>query len=194
MSNQSYCDLWSSRILLGNISEQELLENVCNEIIANIDFTKPFSDFQENINVFDFGENLQKFRDTVVISAFEAYLQSINLSYNDFDGYWLRSWITGMSSGYYIPYHNHSGASLSAVFYLLVDNSDTSSGGELVFCDPRTNANRGYLGQFKTMFEEKRVKPVTGDYAIFPSFVYHYSTPYSGKIRLAMPVDLYLKN
>jgi hypothetical protein len=192
MINDAINDAWISRITKEKISDQALLASVCSEIMTNVDFSSPFSDFQENVDIFDFGENLQKFKEQVVLKSFENYLNSFDMSLNDFNDVWVRGWITGMRDGYHIAYHNHSGASLSAIFYLLVDDSSDASGGELVLCDPRANANRGYLRQFKKLFADKIYKPMSGEFLVFPSYVYHYSNPYSGKLRLAMPVDLYL--
>jgi len=34
--------------------------------------------------------------------------------------------------------------------------------------------------------------PSSGEYIIFPSYIYHYTLPFSGALRLAVPVDLFL--
>jgi hypothetical protein len=87
--------------------------------------------------------------------------------------------------------HNHSGAQLSAVFYLLNDN--INAGGEIVFHDPRTNANRGYNSDvWGCLFEPMRLKPESNTFFVFPSFLYHQVTEFTGKLRIAIPVDLYV--
>ena len=86
-----------------------------------------------------------------------------------------------------MPKHNHSGSHLSAVFYLLCEEKN---GGNIVLHDPRTNANRGYVDDFQSMFDKVRFTPSSGDVLIFPSFLYHNVETFNGKMRLAMPVDL----
>ena len=86
-----------------------------------------------------------------------------------------------------MPKHNHSGSHLSAVFYLLCEEKN---GGNIVLHDPRTNANRGYIDEFQSMFEKIKFTPSSGDVLIFPSFLYHNVETFNGKMRLAMPVDL----
>jgi hypothetical protein len=89
-----------------------------------------------------------------------------------------------------MPVHNHAGSPISSVFYLM--NEEQQAGGELVLMDPRHNANRGYQEQFKPMFENQYYAPKSGEFTMFPGFVYHHTLPFKGKIRLAMPVDLFL--
>ena len=108
----------------------------------------------------------------------------------DFPDRSLRSWITGTRNGYMIPAHNHSGASVSAVFYLMCE--EDNQGGELVAIDPRTNANRGYKDEFKPLFANLVYTPQSGEYLMFPSYLYHHTNVFTGSLRLAMPVDLFL--
>jgi hypothetical protein len=89
-----------------------------------------------------------------------------------------------------MPLHNHSGSYLSAVFYLLCEEND--KGGEIVLQDPRFNANRGYKEEYNNWFNNEIMTPKTGQFIIFPSFLYHTVKTFYGKIRLAMPVDLIL--
>ena len=86
--------------------------------------------------------------------------------------------------------HNHSGAHLSGVFYIL--SEEQGAGGDLVLHDPRSNANRGYDEHFNPMFARNSVIPETGDFMIFPSFTYHHVNPYFSQMRICVPVDLYL--
>ena len=151
----------------------------------------PQSDFQNHDILADGSAIIQEFKREIVKPMFDTYLkQVIGVGLDNFKEYWFRSWLAGTSSGYKIDPHNHSGASLSAVFYLLCEEMD--SRGELVLMDPRTNANRGYTTSFLPLFASESVLPTTGDVLIFPSFVYHYSIMFEGKLRLAMPVDLFL--
>jgi hypothetical protein len=58
--------------------------------------------------------------------------------------------------------------------------------------DPRANANRGYKDQFKSMFSNETYLPKSGEYLIFPSYLYHHTISFTGNMRIAMPVDLFL--
>jgi hypothetical protein len=69
---------------------------------------------------------------------------------------------------------------------------ENNKGGELILQDPRFNANRGYKEEFNNWFNNETITPKTGQFIIFPSFLYHNVKTFYGKIRLAMPVDLIL--
>ncbi len=128
-----------------------------------------------------------------VYPAFDQYLvDTINRRICDFDGYKFKSWLTGTQGNYHLIMHNHSGSQVSGVFYLLCEES--TLGGELAFSDPRSNANRGYSYSWQKQFDYTRIQPKTGDVYIFPSFLYHLVMPYSGTLRLCVPVDLFLFN
>ncbi len=187
--DKGFNKLWPTEIYLGEI-DKTILDNICQTIFTELNLEKPVSDFQGFDILEDGPEEFQNFRDTVVWPAFSNYLEESGIDINSFPDRKLRSWIAGVYNGYMIPAHNHSGASLSAVFYLLCE--EQNKGGELVLLDSRTNANRGYKDQFKVWFENKIYLPKTGEYLIFPSHVYHHTLPFTGSIRLAMPVDLFL--
>jgi len=67
-------------------------------------------------------------------------------------------------------------------------------GGEIIFTDPRQNANRGYDNCFQEWFKPLKITPTCGDIVVFPSYLYHYVTTYQSNIRIALPVDLFLFN
>lgn len=187
--DKGYNNLWPTSVYLGEI-DSDKLETICQHIFSEMNLEKPVNDFQ-GFDLLEQGSSVfQEFRDNVVWPAFEKYLKDHNINLQEFPDRKLRSWITGVYKGYMIPVHNHSGASLSAVFYLLCGEQD--QGGELVLVDSRTNANRGYKDQFKSWFENKMYLPKSGEFLIFPSHVYHHTIPFTGSIRLAMPVDLFL--
>jgi len=187
--NKGFNKLWPTEIYLGEI-DGDILDQTCQTIFTELNLDKPASDFQGFDILEDGSEQFQKFRDTVVWPAFTRYLKEAGIDIIEFPDRKLRSWIAGVYNGYVIPAHNHSGASVSAVFYLLCEEQDR--GGELVLLDSRVNANRGYKDQFKSWFENKIYLPKSGEYLMFPSYVYHHTLPFTGKIRLAMPVDLFL--
>lgn len=187
--NNGYNDLWPTIAYLGEI-DTGTLESVCQTIFSEIDLEHPVSDFQGFDILQDGSDVLQHFRNYVVWPAFAHYLKHIGIDLQEFPDRRLRSWITGVYKGYMIPAHNHSGASVSAVFYLLCEEQD--KGGELILMDSRVNANRGYKDQFKPLFENHTYLPRTGEFLLFPSHVYHHTVPFNGSMRLAMPVDLFL--
>jgi hypothetical protein len=188
----NYC--WATPILKRKIQDSNLLDKVANYILLNyIDNKKKTHNLNYNLledNFFD------EFKEKEILPVFEEYLKKdldINLKE---ENYFLKSWLTGTAisfeEGRAMPKHNHSDAHLSAIFYILSEEKDL--GGSLVICDPRFNANRGYHVnlKFKKMFDSQRLLPKTGDILVFPSFTYHSVDLYYGKLRLAMPVDLFL--
>ena len=184
-------ELWPTPVLNGKIQNKNILDSLVQSTFLNIDLDNPSSDFQEFDILSDGPKEFVEFRDQIVYPAFENYMSSIGVNINDFDDIRLRSWITGVRNGYMIPIHNHSGASFSGVFYLLCDDIK-EHGGDLILADPRTNANRGYKDQFKSMFANEVYSPKSGEYVIFPSYLYHHTTSYTGFMRLAIAVDLFL--
>jgi hypothetical protein len=191
MLNNGYNKLWPTTVLLDKITNDNLLNNVIQTILQEVNLDVPVSDFQDFDILQDGPNTLQEFRDAVVIPAFKNYLKHHNIDLNEFPNFKLRSWIAGAKDGYMIPLHNHSGAAFSAVFYLMCD--DVGKGGELMLVDPRTNANRGYnIEEYKKEFSQQTYMPSSGEFVIFPGFLYHYTLPFTGSLRLAMPVDLFL--
>lgn len=191
MLNSGINDLWPTKIYKG-LMEGEVFEKALNHILMNEDLENPKGEFQSYDILNDGPQEMQEFRDKIVYPAFEEYVQSLGLDV-DLNGYEdsrLRSWITGTKYGYMIPAHNHSGAHFSAIFYLVCTEQD--KGGELVLIDPRANANRGFKNEFKPLFANELFSPKSGEFLIFPSFVYHHTNVFFGNTRLAMPVDLFL--
>lgn len=183
-------DLWPTKVLLGTISNRELVDQAAQTIMSSYNLSTPPSDFQGS-DILNDCEGLKEFRDLIIIPTFTNYLQEVyNLDIKTLD-FKLSSWISGAYSSYMMPVHNHSGACLSSVFYLCCEEED--SGGSISFVDPRSNANRGYISEFKSIFEPETIQPKTGEYLIFPSFLYHHVLPFNGKLRLAMPVDFYVE-
>lgn len=185
--NKGYTDLWPTTVYLGDI-EPVILEEVCQVLFSEVNLKRPSNEFQGFDPINHGSEVFQRFRDQIIWPAFEQYLTHVGVDINEFPNRKLRSWLTG--AGYMIPIHNHSGASVSAVFYLMC--SEKSQGGELILVDSRANANRGYETQFRHLFENKTYLPSSGEYLVFPSHVYHHTIPFTGKLRLAMAVDLFL--
>jgi hypothetical protein len=188
--NKGMNHLWPTKLLYESIKDSSLLDSVVQEIFSKYDMNNPPSDYYGGL-FDDCGPAMLQFKKQVVIPTFEKYLKEAhNSTLADYKEYNFKSWITGTGKGYNMIYHNHSGAAFSAVFYLLAE--DTRSGGDIVFSDPRHNANRGYAGALTKEFENVFHTPATGDIVVFPSFLYHYVNPYYSNLRIAMPVDLFL--
>ncbi len=100
-----------------------------------------------------------------------------------------RAWYCGSGMNHYLNYHNHAGSALSMIFYFHVQN-----GGDLVFHDPRMNANRGYSPDYREALQLKdlRWSPNSGDVVLFPSFLFHSVLPSRGMSnRIAIAIDFF---
>lgn len=188
--NHGFNELWPTTVYLGKIEDHTLLDRVCNAIFTETNISNPTNDFHKHDILRDGSEVFQEFRDTVIWPAFTQYLLNLKIDINDFPERRVRAWLTGSCAGYAMSVHNHQGSPVSAVFYLM--NEEQQAGGELILMDPRHNANRGHREQFRHMFANQCYTPKSGEFVMFPSFVYHHTQPFKGKIRLAMPVDLFL--
>lgn len=183
--------LWPTTVIYNKIEDQEFLNDLVLDIFTHFDLDSPPSDFG-NYSIFDHDSPvMERFKNEYVIPYFEQYMNQVfDMSLKDFEHFQMKAWLAGHSTGYSIASHNHSGAQLSAVFYPLVDDINS---GHIIFTDPRGNANRGYITpivqkEFPTVIH----KPESGDAVVFPSFLFHHVDKYYGKMRICIPVDLYL--
>jgi hypothetical protein len=188
--DKGFNELWVTPVYRGTIGNKTLLDDVCESILVNEHLDTPPSDFQKYDILNDGPEILQTFREEVVYPAFKEFLKYFQINLDEYNNIQFRSWLGGCKNGYHIPVHNHSGSQISGVFYLLCDEEE--KGGELFLIDPRSNANRGYDNNFKSYFSNKIYKPKSGEFLIFPGFLYHQTVPFTGNLRLSMPVDLFL--
>lgn len=167
-------------------------ENLLNHIFSEYDLQNPPSDFGSFNILNNQSSEMVDFKQQVVYPAFNKFLgESLDMSIDDWASHSMHGWLTGTGKDYSLNFHNHRGAQLSAVFYLLCEEQDR--GGVITFTDPRMNANRGYDENFVPWFEPKVIIPQSGDIAVFPSFLYHFVTTYQSNIRVAVPVDLFLR-
>ena len=184
--NMEFKQLWPTTIGSGKFDVDGLVEHIFTnynlaDLTGEVDGGNIFKDNSDVMNKFK----------ALVHNKFNDYLRnSIDKSIEDFKSFEMKAWITGHSKDYNMTIHNHSGAHLSAVFYILAE--DQNSGGDIVFSDPRSNANRGYDDWFNPLFDRHGITPKTGDFMIFPSFTYHHVNPYYSSLRICVPVDLYL--
>lgn len=191
LMNNGFNQLWPTTVLYDRIEDQALLERVINEIYTEFDMSKPPSDFGA-LNIFASDSVVfTEFREKIVLPSFDRYLREVyNVCLDDYKSHSVKGWITGNVEGYNMASHNHSGSHLTSTFYVIAE--DTQTGGHIVFTDPRSNANRGYPSEMQTQFNPVTHRPVSGEFMIFPSFLYHHVTTYYSNFRLCIPVDLFL--
>lgn len=184
-------NLWSTPFLKTKMSP-EISSGLSEKFFTEYNLMSPPSDFGVKNILEDDSDIIKRFKHEVVLPSFNSFLRNtLGKDISDWKGgYRTHAWLAGKGNDYSINYHNHSGAQLSAVFYILCE--EYNSGGEISFTDPRQNANRGYDSNFSKWFEHHRFTPETGDIVVFPSFLYHFVSTYQGNIRLAVPVDLFL--
>lgn len=190
--NPGFNDLFPTPILYGKINNDDLTAKVINELLTNDELANT-SDTYGTTNILFESDSivLDEFEKSIVLPAFDEYLKNtIGKSLTDFRDHTLNAWASGSGYDYSLDYHNHKGSHLSSVFYLLAEEKE--SGGEIVFTDPRTNANRGYMSEFNQWFEPIKFLPSSGDYLIFPSYLYHYVKRYNATNRIKIVVDLFL--
>ena len=179
-------NLWSTQMGSGKFDTAGLVEH----IFTHHDMSNPPNDLGGYNILDDDSEVIEKFN-KIIYNCFDTYLtKTIGRSISDWNNYSFKGWIAGQGKHYSMAQHNHAGSQLSGVFYILAE--EQTSGGEIVFSDPRSNCNRGYDPYFKPMFENHIHTPETGDFMIFPSFTYHYVNPFFSELRICVPVDLFL--
>lgn len=126
-------------------------------------------------NLFDFDSAIiDKFKETVVVPTIEKYMNSIGDSLDNYNVTY-KAWVAKYKDGRHIPSHNHPDSQISSVFYLM--SEELNKGGEIVFTDGA---------------EEVSYFPGTGDIVVFPSSLYHQTTPFYGSMRVVLPVDVFL--
>jgi len=178
----SSCDIFSTVITQTEIFDTDVLTD-----LLQIDLHR--HDLNDNlVEIYPFVNNfvVDKLK-PVFNECFERNFKHSLSSYADLK---FRAWTIFSRSGRgVVPYHNHSNAILSAVYYPLVEGV---TGGDLVLVDPRMNANRGYPSTLQDHFKPIHVKPKTGSCIVFPGYLPHYVQEYTGH-RLSLAVDLFLK-
>jgi hypothetical protein len=185
-------NLWPTEVLFGTIPE-EVRMPVINELLTSpIDFTNGDVTDTYITDKTDLGE-VSKFINTFVIDSFKSYSKEVFDHVLEDGSYKLNAWTANGAGNYSLGFHNHAGAQLSAVFYLLVDDGE-NVGGKINFHDPRFNANRGLISPFKFKHNDYTMSPKSGDFVIFPSYLYHSASTFYGNTRLIIPVDLFVKD
>jgi hypothetical protein len=161
--NSKTIDLWPTKIQIGSF-------DVDGEIILSA----------MNKQVSDKIHELAR-------DAFNDYLEeTLEISLSDYKSHKLLSWVNRYENTD-MEYHTHNGSQLSAVFYPVVEGE----GGEITFYDPRFFAARGYDMNFRKLYDKFVIKPESGMFVVFPSFLYH-SVKVSHGFKISIPVDLFL--
>lgn len=102
----------------------------------------------------------------------------------------IKTWVLNSASNYSVIPHIHKYSYYSAVVYISV-NGD---GGDLILCDPRSNARRGYTDSHSTNMLDAVYQPKSGDVIVFPSYVPHYVDLFTGSNRLGLVIDCLIKH
>ena len=171
---------WATPIYEGKFDPREML----SYILAN---HRPEDNKHEaNHNLFDDdAAPIQNFKQQAY-NDFRHYIQeSFGADISTFDKAFMKGWIAHTRGNYSMRSHNHSKSQFSAVYYFIADD------GDVIFTDPRLNANRSYGAIFSNHFEEHTITPKVGTFTIVPSYLWHYVTP-SSKLRICIPVDIFL--
>ena len=162
------------------------LQHIQDHILTYYNVSDTISD---NYNIFDDeSKPIQDLKD-IAYSKFSTFANvNFGVNLNEYHSV-LKGWLTP-TENHAMANHNHMGAWFSSVYYIMAEEED--QGGEIIFTDPRTNANRGYDQKFAKHFKEFVIQPKTGDYVIFPSFLYHWVNKFTSRFRIAIPIDIYL--
>lgn len=181
---------WETTIELSNVQDESITDKLLEYILSNYDLNNPPSDSDNNDLFVDNNVYIQKFKNEIVVPKFNNYILKnygvdVSKTYNKF-----KSWITGSKEGYYMSSHNHSGSQFTGVFYIFVKNPELS--GPIILTDPRYNANRGYDSRFQHSFSPFMHHPKSGDFIIFPSYLYHQVGVSQSNMRIAIPIDMFI--
>lgn len=185
-------NLFPTPVTFGKL-EPSVITAAAAELLTNVDF---FSGGDlSDVNLLERQDlpEFQQFFNDHVLPQFQQYTSQVFDYELEKENFKFKAWSANGAGHYSLGFHNHNGATLSAVFYMLTEQS-TNLGGKLSFHDPRFNANRGMTEPFKQPHKDIEVIPVTGDFLIFPSYLYHSVSTFHGSLRLIVPVDMYRIN
>lgn len=181
--------LWETVVYYTQFDDISLRDELAKDVIENLNLYPENSVEINDYSIFNLKRKIiNKFKKNVVLPTFYEYLEILNVDIKNYK-FSFTGWLTGQGPNYNLNYHNHKGASISAIFYPFIGEKNNSFGGEVIFHDPRMNANRGYVNNFDILFDPKIFTPSTGDIIIFPSFLYHHVNTYFSSMRIGIAVD-----
>lgn len=187
--NTELKNLYPTPVLFGKLSNDSV-QDVAQELLINIDFTSGGDVTGTNLLKHKQLPVFQTFFKQHVVPSFASYMQQVYDQDLERERYKFQAWCVNGAGKYSLDFHNHRGSQLSAVFYLLVENA-AEFGGRFKFHDPRFNANRGMTEPFVSQHKDHEFLPKTGDFVIFPSYLYHSVSTFHGNLRLILPVDMF---
>ncbi|MFN8847540.1 MAG: putative 2OG-Fe(II) oxygenase [Bdellovibrionales bacterium] len=165
---------------------EEIRLNKLNFLFSNFDFSNISAEYND-YNLFESHQSsheILNFKEFALSTIKKFIIDSCFKLITD-----QRAWICGTGHHYYMKNHNHANSVVSTVFYFQAEG-----GGDVIFHDPRVNANRGHSSQFSETFQfnDFKFQPKSGDVIVFPSFLYHSVPPYRGKSnRVAIAIDFF---
>lgn len=183
--------LYPTEVMFGSLPET-VVAAVAEELLSSLDFSasSDVSDYNILGNMFNL-PILKSFFKEQGVTKFNEYTEKVFNYTLDVNKCRFKAWSANGAGKYELGFHNHSGAQLSGVFYLMVENSQ-KFGGKIRFHDPRFNANRGMVDPFKFKHNDFEFCPKTGDFIIFPSYLYHSVSTFHGTTRLILPIDMFM--
>lgn len=174
---------WSTNILYNNIKDKVLVEKALEYITSTFSCNSMPNSISE-INLYEKEYQVDSIK-PITNYIKEQVDKYIKLVWNIDVEKKIKVHATNHDK---INSHNHSGSHLSGIFYLSVPQ------GNLLLYDPRHNANRGFPNLIRDKeFNITEIDVKEGDIIIFPSYVWHESTPNTFPFpRVIMPFDVYM--
>jgi|TARA_Y100000996_G_scaffold135046_2_gene102610 tetratricopeptide (TPR) repeat protein len=194
-----FCNDPIDYIRVSDITENDHYDiNVINQII-NIQKTESIDDKPQPLlnggkqtsgNLFKIKNNSIQKIEMLIMEEIDSYKSSFRNSGQGFILNWpkkyeLLGWIVDIKEGGKLKPHMHKQGWLSGSMYLKVDK-DKSEGGDILF----TLDGAGYPNDGKK-FDIKKVNVEENKIILFPSSIFHYTTPFEGREnRVTLAFDI----
>lgn len=177
---------WGVPILHENINNHIHVESVLKHMATRYKDTRDLPVDLNDETITDLKHQCDLFDETY--SVIKSYVDKFfMLAYDRLNvDYRLKVHVFACPKGYNLPFHHHRCGAICGVLYLNVPS------GNLLAHDPKFNANRG-MPNWMVQDTTLEIKPAPGDIIIFPSYVYHQTTPNTeDKLRMCMPFDVHV--